>query len=626
MTEIRRLAAIVALDVVGYSRLMGADEAWTLAALKRQRSVIDPIVASHGGRLVKTTGDGLLLEFPSAVGAVRAALDVQRQAGAANADQPADRRLEFRIGINVGDILADSGDIFGDGVNVAARLEQLAHPGGICISGRVHEDLAGRLPISAEDLGEVTLKNIARPLRAYRLEIDPAIDPRRPGPRPLARRIRTLAIAGGAALVSALAVILWLALRADEAPPRSEASALSAPLVAVLPFANQSGDPAQDYFSDGLTEDVISALGRFSSVAVLARNAVTTMKGSRPDAEATRRALGARYIVEGSARRADDRVRVQARLIDGSDGRVLWSDRFDGEGKDVLRLQDELVTQIVGTIASQIGRVEMDRVRRRPPVNFNSYDLTLQARAQVELAYRQRRPRAAYATARALFERALQVDSNNADAQVGIARILQRYVVLGFSESPTETVADAEKIVRDVLRRDPLHAPAHATLGQLLTHTGRFDEALLAIDRALKINGSDAETYAARASVLLWVGRIRDARSANALADRLDPAGSSRHDRLFNAALIELLEGSPDRARLMLEERAAPEPTYSLTYVLLAIAQAQLNRQAELARTVAIIHKLDPLFDAREFGTRLQDPAHRRSIADGLRRAGLLTP
>jgi TolB-like protein len=310
----RRLAALVAADVAGYSRLMGADEEGTLAQLKaHRRELVDPKTAEHRGRIVKTTGDGMLVEFASTVDAVRCAVEVQRGMGGRNAQVPEDKRIEFRVGINVGDVITEAGDIFGDGVNVAARLEGLAEPGGICVSSRVQEDARGKLDVAFEDAGEQRLKNIEHPVRVYRV-------------RP-----------GGAAATSRPALPLP-----------------SKPSIAVLPFQNMSGDPEQEYFADGMVEEITTALSRFRTLFVIARNSSFTYKGKAVDVKQVGRELGVRYVLEGSVRKAANRVRITAQLVDASTGAHLWADRIEGTIEDIFELQDQVTTSVVGQIAPKL--------------------------------------------------------------------------------------------------------------------------------------------------------------------------------------------------------------------------------------------------------------------------------
>jgi TolB-like protein/class 3 adenylate cyclase len=351
MTATRRLAAILAADVAGYSRLIGADEGGTLQALKAIRAeLIDPTIAAHNGRLVKTTGDGLLVEFGSVVDALRCANEVQAGTAERNTAVPNDRRIEFRIGINVGDIVVEDGDIFGDGVNIAARLEGLAEPGGICVSARVQEDAAGKLDLAFEDMGEQALKNITRPVRAYRIATDLA-------PR--------------------------------TAPEVPALPLPDKPSIAVLPFANMSGDPEQEYFADGMVEEIITALSRIRWLFVIARNSSFTYKGQAVDVKQVGRELGVRYVLEGSVRKAAGRVRITAQLIDATTGTHLWADRFDGSLEDVFELQDKVASSVAGVIEPALQAAETARSATRPTTDLTAYDLYLRAYAMVWSAARQ---------------------------------------------------------------------------------------------------------------------------------------------------------------------------------------------------------------------------------------------
>jgi TolB-like protein len=365
----RRLAAILAADVAGYSRLIGADEADTLARLKAVRGdLIDRKIAENRGRIVKTTGDGLLVEFSSVVDALRCAIEVQAGVTERNAAVPADRRIEWRIGINVGDVVVEDGDIFGDGVNVAARLEGLAEPGGICVSARVQEDAAGRLDLAFEDMGEQALKNIIRSVRAYRL-----------------------VTRDGSA-----------STRASSGPALPDK-----PSIAVLPFANMSGDPEQEYFADGMVEEIITALSRIRWLFVIARNSSFTYKGKAVDVKQVGRELGVGYVLEGSVRKAGGRVRITAQLIDALSGTHLWADRFDGSLEDVFDLQDKVAFSAAGVIESTLQAAEIRRAADRPTTDLTAYDLYLRALPDC-LSWDRERIRSALD----LLERAIERDPN----------------------------------------------------------------------------------------------------------------------------------------------------------------------------------------------------------------------
>jgi TolB-like protein/class 3 adenylate cyclase len=366
----RRLSAIFAGDVAGYSRLMGADEEGTLARLNaHRREFLEPNIAEHRGRIVKRTGDGILIEFASAVDAVRCAIRQQRGMAERNVGVAPDKRIEFRIGINVGDIIIEDGDIFGDGVNVAARLEGIAEAGGICVSGQVYENVQGKLDVEFDDAGEQTLKNIARPVHVYRVRLD--------------------------------------VITAATAPPLALPDK---PSIAVLPFQNMSGQPEQDYFADGIVEDIITALSRFRQLFVIARNSTFVYKGRAIDVKQVGRELGVRYVLEGSIRKSGNHVRITGQLIDAATGTHLWADRFDGALEDVFDLQDQVTTNVVGAIAPKLEQAEIERAKRKPTENLDAYDLYLRGLACMRRVTQRLVTREGVREALRLFHKAIDRD------------------------------------------------------------------------------------------------------------------------------------------------------------------------------------------------------------------------
>jgi adenylate cyclase len=609
----RRLAAILALDMAGFSRHMSADEGATLAALRTARAgTIDPAIARHGGRIFKTTGDGLLAEFASVVAATECALDIQRALPAPASD---DAPGIFRIGVSLGEVVIDGDDVYGDGVNLAARLESVAPPRGVAVSRAVRDQSEGKLAARFVSRGPVALKNLPAPVEVFDVMPTDSIGrPATPARRALGRA--ALAAIAALGLLAVAGASAFLLLR--PAPPAAvDVAQRSAPLLAVLPFANQSGDRAQDYFSDGITEDVIAALGRFSTLAVLSRNAMMPLKGSNMSSADVAQKTGARYVVEGSVRRADDRVRIQARLTDAQGGRVLWSDRFDGSARELFKVQDELVQQIAGTLATQVGRVESERAGRKPTDNLDAYDLVLRGRALLEGS-----TRASHVEARGLFERAISMDPKYADARVWLAHVLYFYVQYGFTETPLETAQQAEALLREAIALEPGNALAHGGLGKVLTFHERYDDALASIERALALNANDAESHYARAVVLFWSSRLEESASAYDLAMRLDPATAHGPERLFVVATSHLLMGQPDKVRALLEGRLQPLPRFWPLHVIQAIAYTELGRSQDAAQAAAVAKRLNPFLDPESFGTRMRDPAHRRQLADGMRKAG----
>ena len=516
----RRLAAILAADVAGYSRLMGANEEGTLARLNEHlRILIDPTIHEHRGRIVKTTGDGLLSEFASVVEAVRCAVAIQRGMAERNVAVPPEERIEFRIGVNVGDIIIEGPDIFGDGVNVAARLQALAEPGGICVSGRVQEDVQGKMDIALVDWGEHKLKNIARPVRAYRLRVDG-----RSG-APLTR--------GRAGLLAAMAVTLalaagslWLSVTSEwkligplftgnEFTRNVELGAK--PAIAVLPFQNQNTDPERDHFADGLTQDIINALGRFSALTVISWNAVFPYKNKPARPGEIARNLAVRYQVEGSVRHIGDRLRVAAQLVDAG-GRVLWSARFDEALIDIFALQDKITSQIAGALAIGVTQIEQRRVLAKPTESLAAYDYVLRARPAL-----QRPTRANNAEARALLRRAIELDPNYAAAYAALAETYHLATSMGWAESPIAFLARAEELAVKALSLDDSEVRARVVLGHIHLFRQRYREAQAEIDRALTINPNDAQGLAGRGTILLWLGQTDAAIEALEQAQRIDP-------------------------------------------------------------------------------------------------------
>ncbi len=446
----RRLAAIVSTDVVGYSRLMGLDEEGTLAALRAHRAeLIDAKIAEHGGRIVKTMGDGLLLEFPSVVNATQCVIEVQQGMAERNEGIDEDRRITFRVGVNLGDIIIEGEDIHGDGVNIAARLQEIAEPGGVAISRRVHDDVQDRLDAPFDDAGEQTLKNIARPIHVWRWS-------------PMARP------AG------------------SSSPPDSEPLALpDKPSIAVLPFDNMSGDPEQEYFADGIAEDVITALSRFRSLFVIARNSSFTYKGRAVDITQVASELGVRYVVEGSVRKAGNRVRITAQLIDAATGNHLWADRFDGNLDDVFDLQDQITEQIVVAVEPEIGARERDRARRKPPESLDAWALV-----QRGLSHFYRINETDRAEAIRLFREAISLDPEFAAAHAYLAYTLRasRSVALGDAEDDAKAAASARAAAERAVSLDSNEPMAHLALGRVHIFAGETEMAIGEMRTAIAIN------------------------------------------------------------------------------------------------------------------------------------------
>ena len=629
--EQRRLAAIVAVDVVGYSRLMGRDESGTLAALKAvRRELVDPKISEHGGRLVKTTGDGLLVEFASVVDAVHCTMELQGAMAERNDAEPEDHRLVLRIGVNEGDIIIDGDDIFGDGVNVAARLQEVAPPGGVCLSSRVYDHVQDRLGGPFEDGGERTLKNIARPVRVYlwtprRTGSAAAAQPVETAARPRERQGRVVWTFAAAAIV-ALGVGGWWWF--SSLPSRSEAPAAKAatagsvpstswrPGIAVLPFVNLSGDPSQEYFSDGLTEDVIAALGRFGSLTVMARNAVFPFKGRNAKPAEIGRELGVRYIVEGSVRRAGERVRVNVQLTDALAGKLLWSQQYDDELKDVFAVQDSVTRQVAGALAVNLTQVEQRRALSKPTESLDAYDLVLRGRERLQTSTRQ-----ANREARQFFERAAGLDPGYADAYAWNGRAYLELADYGWTEDLDAAAERALELGRKAVMLDPVSVLGHGVIGLVHLARGEYQQASAEIDRALVLNPSDSVGLQAHAEVMLWLGRIDEAIQASEAAIRFDPL--PRITTLFNLGMAYYEARRHADAVRILERASARVPENAAVHALLAATFAQLGRPADATRERDALRRVSPFFDTAAFGSRFQDPAHRAYLTEGLVKAGL---
>ena len=441
----RRLAAIFAGDIAGYSRLMGVDEEGTLRQLKLHRKeLVDPKILEHRGRIVKTTGDGMLVEFSSAVDAVRCAVDVQQGMAERNVNVPAEKRIEFRVGINVGDIIIEDDDIFGDGVNVAARLEGLATPGGIMVSRTVHDQVRDKLNFSFEDIGEQSVKNIVRPVRAYRVEIN------------------GLSVDRGSLDVDAV---------------------LKRPAIAVLPFANLTNDAEQEYFADGLTEDIITALSCWRLFPVIARNSTFVYKGRAVKVQQLAQELGARYIIEGSVRKGGDRVRVTVQLIDSETGHHVWAERYDRKLDDIFALQDEITERIVAVVAPELERAERQRAISKPPSDLYAWDFYLRGMSSLHELTKEGNQ-----TARQMFERAVALDPTYSRGYTGVAYSHYRDVLLGYSEDGDRSLASSLEFAQRAVALDETDGFAHFVLSRCLLHDAKIERALEEAKRAIELN------------------------------------------------------------------------------------------------------------------------------------------
>jgi class 3 adenylate cyclase/TolB-like protein len=625
----RRLAAIMAADVVGYSRLMGADEVGTLRALSaHRRELIDPTIAARRGRIVKTTGDGVLVEFPSAVEAVACAISVQQGIALRNKGVAEDKRLIFRIGINVGDIISEASDIFGDGVNVAARLESLCEPGGLCISRAVRDQVRDKLPVTFDDLGEQQVKNIARPVRAFNLTpqaiaATPELPPQAltaPGGRSRPWVITVLV----AAILAAGGATWWIVRAPPLVPTQPSGPTAISPLpigaarasIAVLPLEALGAEGGSDYFADGLTEDIISALGRFRELSVMSLGAVFAYKGKHPSPMEVGRDLKVRYVVEGSIRRAPERIRVAVSLTDTNRSAVLWSEKYDSEPKDIFAVQDQITRRISGALALRVTGLELARSATKPPNNLEAYDLVLRGRDLLN-----RLTRSANAQARDLFERAIALDPNYGPAYVGLGQVDMRAANQGWTQDPGGALERAEKLAQKAIALDDLSSGAHALLGDVAVQFGDYDRALGELKRAIDLNGSDAESYGHLVTVLLFEGDISGAIAGGELVAQFRP--EIPDGAAFDLSVAYILADRGADAVRILEHAVDRNPGHLYMNVMLAAAYGAVGRQQDAERQADRVHQRFPTFSRDRFGSALRDPSLRAKLDRALEKAGL---
>jgi adenylate cyclase len=580
----RRLAAILAADVVGYSRLMERDEVGTLAALKSRRTdILQPMVSKHHGRVVKLMGDGVLVEFASAVNAVACAVELQTAMDSANAGVAEDRRIVLRVGINLGDVMVEGSDLYGDGVNIAARLESLSEPGGLCISGSVFEHVSGKLSHSFASLGPQILKNIDRPIQIYRLV---GKDGRGPA-----------------------ASVVELPL-----PDK--------PSIAVLPFENMSGDPAQDYFADGMVDDIVTALSRFRNLFVVARNSSFAYKGRAVDVKQVGRELGVRYLLEGSVRKAGERIRVTVQLIDASSGTHLWADRFDSALADIFELQDQVATNVVVAIAPRLQEAEIERAKRKPTGSLEAYDFYLRG-----LAVADRLARGANDEAFQLFKQAIELDSDFALAHARAALCyVYRKANSWMIDRATET-AEAGRLARRAVYLAKDDAVALCYSGFVLAYVvGDLADGAAFVDRALALNSNLAAAWGFSGWMNACLGEPDIAIKHALVAVRLSPLDPRTFAWEYDVALGHFCAGRYDDAVLWGEKSLRDMPNFGGALRLAAASYALVGRFADANKMMVRLRELSPelrvslLDDVMPPFRRVED---RAQYLEGLRRAGL---
>ena len=572
----RKLVAVLSADVAGYSRLMGDDEEGTLARLSAYREIFDGLIAGHDGRVVGSAGDSILAEFASPVEALRCAVEAQGELGTRNDELPEGRRMRFRIGINLGDVMVKGDDIFGQGVNVAARLDGLARPGGICISGSVYDQVSSTLDLGYEDLGPQSVKNIAEPVRTYRIETAPAA-----------------------------------ATEAPMEPPEK-------PSIAVLPFENMSGDPEQEYFSDGITEDIITDLSKISALFVIARNSSFTYKGKTATVGQVSRELGVRFVLEGSVRKAANRVRINAQLIDGTTGGHVWAERYDRELEDIFAVQDEVTREIVSALELKLTADEQERLSAKGTDNLDAYDHFLRGR---ELVWRLTRE--GTAQARPLLERAIELDPDFAPAFATLAVAHVSDYVNRWSEAPERSLDRAHELAQRAVELDESDPSAHYALGVVLIWIRDHEASIAHSQRALTLDPNFAPAYSSLGNALQYAGRFEEALALFDKALRLDP--------LYPDIILHFqghshfMLGRYKEAAATLRRRLIRNPDSDVSRVLLAACYGHLGRFEEARAEWAEALRVNPDYSLEQKRRILpyKNPADFDRITEGLKKAGL---
>ncbi len=575
MSAPRKLAAIPAADVAGYSRLMGLDEEGTLKRLRKlRRELINPAVALHRVRIVKTTGDGILIEFPSVVDAVRCAVDVQRGMDGRNVDVPAEQRIEFRMGINLGDVVVEGEDLLGDGVNIAARLEGIADPGGICISEAAYQQAHDKLDVAFDDAGEQHLKNIVRPVRTYRVRLD------------------------------------HIPAQGKPALPLPDK-----PSIAVLPFQNMSGDPEQEYFADGIVDDIITALTRMRWLFIIARNSSFTYKGRAVDVKQVGRELGVRYVLEGGVRKSANRIRITAQLIDANTGAHIWAERYDRDLSDVFAVQDEITECVAGAIEPELlkseGRAAISRTE-----NLNAWDLVRQGMWHFHQVRRENAFRA-----RELFRQAIQLDSKMPEAHLWLGRVTGSLLAYGWSNDRANDLREGSEAALKAVELDERNPYAHYALAVTSVFAGAVERAIRAAETAIALSPSFALGYMVLGFARLNAGRAVEAIDSYEHGLRLTPFDPQNFEWLRCLAVAQYFAGNPEAALQVATRALNVRPTWTPTLETLAICHAALGQFEEAHSFVGQMRQLEKPPDTLA-QMKVRRPDWAAEMASMLRKAG----
>jgi adenylate cyclase len=619
----RKLAAILSMDVKGYSRLMGDDEAATVRTITAYREVVSTLVADHSGRVVDAPGDNILAEFRSVVDAVQCAIEIQGDLKAKNAQLPEDRRMEFRIGINLGDVIEEEARIYGDGVNIAARIEALADPGGICISKTVFEHIKNKLTLEHEFIGEYSVKNIAEPVKVYRILLGPDAAVRSGIRRLKLKRWQWAGLAAVTVLViGAGAYTIWnTALRPPSVEVRPEETSTlviaDKPSIAVLPFDNMSGDPEQEYFSDGITEDLITDLSKVSGLFIMARNSTFVYKGQAVDIQEVGQALGVRYVLEGSVRKANGMVRITAQLVDATTGGHLWAERYDRNLDDIFAVQDEVVEKIVTSLAVTLTDVEQALLVQDLTNNLEAYDY--QKRGNW---YRNQFTQENNDRARQMYEKAIELDPQYASAYVGLGFTYYEDWSQQWSQDP-QVLDRAYEMAQQAIALDDRNAGAHSLLGWVYLWNKQYDLAIAEKELAITLDSRNPDHHNDLAQVLIFAGESEAAVPLVETAMRLNPHYPVGYP--FTLGFAYLFLGRYDEAIEAAQEALRINPFYTAGHLVLAGVYIEMGEEEKARSHMAEALKINPQLSLEVYRERLpfKDPEMLEWVLDVFQKAGL---
>ena len=619
----RKLTAILSADAEGYSRLMGDDEDATIRTLTSHIEAMRNCIQEYQGRVVDAPGDNLLAEFASVVDAVSCAAAIQRKLFELNAKLPDERKMQFRIGINLGDVVAEGDRIYGDGVNIAARLEGLAEGGGICISRSAYDQVKNKLDLGYKYLGEHTVKNIADPVRVYRVLMAPEAAGKVFGEKRTRSWQWHLGVVAVSVLILVAAAAIWYVYIQSEpsndtaAPEAKTTSSMSEkPAIAVLPFKNLSEDPQQEYFSDGITNDIITDLSKFRNLFVIASNTVFTYKGKSVKITALGKELSVQYVLEGSVQPAGKRVRINAQLIDATTGNQIWAQRYDRSKEDLFTLQDEIIQTIVRTLEFKIETAELLRVMHKDTTSYQAYDYLIRG-----TWYRLQSTRSSIRKARQMFEKAIELDSQYASAYTALGWCYHLQVEFGWTEFIEQTSQRAVSLAQKALSLDDFQPSAHELLGSIYIRKGQYDLAIAELQKALDLNPNDALFHSEMGEVLLYAGQTDAAIKFMETGLRFNPRPEP--GIYMELGLAYYLKLRYEDAVKALQQGLAKKPDFVGHLIVLTAAYAQLGNAENAKLSAQKVLRRHPFFEVESYGTIFQNLSDRNHLREGLRKAGL---